>query len=48
MKEGALELGQVIVVSHDLAFLIAIDPERVKYTSIKNEEDFCEARTFKG
>ncbi|MQY68865.1 MAG: AAA family ATPase [Hadesarchaea archaeon] len=45
MKEGALKLDQVIVVSHDPAFLNAIDPEGVKHTCIKNEEGFCEVRT---
>jgi len=45
MREGALKLDQVIVVSHDPAFLNAIDPEGVKHTCLKNEEGFCEVRT---
>ncbi len=45
MKGGALKLEQVIVVSHDPAFLNAIDPEGVKRTCLKNEAGFCEVRT---
>jgi DNA repair exonuclease SbcCD ATPase subunit len=45
MREGALKLDQVIVVSHDPAFLNAIDPEGVKHVCRKNEEGFCEVRT---
>jgi len=45
MREGALKLDQVIVVSHDPAFLNAIDPEGIKHVCIKNEEGFCEVRT---
>ena len=48
MKEGALKLDQVIVVSHDPAFLNAIDPEGVKHTCLKNEEGFCEVKTAEG
>ena len=45
IKEGTLRLDQVIVVSHDPAFLNAIDPEGVRHTCLKNEEGFCEVRT---
>lgn len=40
VKEGGIKLDQVIVVSHDPAFLNAIDPEGVKHTCYKNPEDF--------
>ena len=42
VKEGGIKLEQVIVISHDPAFLNAIDPEGVKHICIKNEYGFCE------
>ena len=42
IKEGGIKLDQVIVVSHDPAFLNAIDPEGVKHVCRKNEEGLCE------
>ena len=45
VKEGGIKLEQVIVISHDPAFLNAIDPEGVKHICIKNEYGFCEVGT---
>lgn len=42
VKEGGIKLDQVIVISHDPAFLNAIDPEGVKHVCKKNEQGFCE------
>ena len=42
VKEGGIKLEQVIVISHDPAFLNAIDPEGVKHICVKNEYGFCE------
>jgi exonuclease SbcC len=42
VKEGGIKLEQIIVISHDPAFLNAIDPEGVKHICIKNEKGFCE------
>ncbi len=42
VKEGGINLDEVIVISHDPAFLNAIDPEGVKHVCKKNEEGFCE------
>jgi len=42
VKGGGIKLDQVIVVSHDPAFLNAIDPEGVKHVCIKNHQGFCE------
>jgi DNA repair exonuclease SbcCD ATPase subunit len=45
IKEGAIKIDQLIVVSHDSSFLNAIDPEAVKHQCIKNDEGFCEIST---
>jgi DNA repair exonuclease SbcCD ATPase subunit len=45
VKEGGIKLEQVIVISHDPAFLNAIDPEGVKHICVKNEYGFCEVGT---
>ncbi len=45
VKEGGIKLEQVIVISHDPAFLNAIDPEGVKHICVKNEHGFCEVGT---
>jgi len=42
IKEGGIKIDQVIVVSHDSAFLNAIDPEASKYQCVKNSMGFCE------
>ena len=42
IKEGGIKIDQVVVVSHDSAFLNAIDPEAIKHQCIKNSEGFCE------
>jgi len=46
VKEGGIKLEQVIVISHDPAFLNAIDPEGVRHVCSKNEEGFCEVNTL--
>jgi DNA repair exonuclease SbcCD ATPase subunit len=45
VKEGGIKLEQVIIISHDPAFLNAIDPEGVKHICVKNEYGFCEVGT---
>jgi len=45
VKEGGIKLEQVIVISHDPAFLNAIDPEGVKHICVKNKYGFCEVGT---
>lgn len=45
VKEGGIKLEQVIVISHDPAFLSAIDPEGAKHICVKNEYGFCEVGT---
>jgi DNA repair exonuclease SbcCD ATPase subunit len=42
IKEGGIKIDQVIVVSHDSAFLNAIDPEASKWQCVKNSEGYCE------
>jgi predicted RNase H-like nuclease (RuvC/YqgF family) len=41
-EEGGIKIDQVVVVSHDSAFLNAIDPEAIKHQCIKNSEGFYE------
>jgi ATPase subunit of ABC transporter with duplicated ATPase domains len=42
VREGGINLDQVLVISHDPAFLNAIDPEGVKHICQKNPQGFCE------
>jgi hypothetical protein len=42
IREGGIRIDQAIVISHDPAFLNAIDPEGAKYVCVKNSEGFCE------